>query len=92
MGDLLRFRLRHVDTEGPFPFELGGDCTRVMESLRNMETRTHSEVFVSAKKHNHRIPLSGLCPDAQARLGELGRDDLDELISLRVTGKQRVWT
>ncbi len=40
---------------------------------------------------NKRVPAKSICPKAQARLGEIQADDLDELWELRLTGKKRVW-
>lgn len=42
-------------------------------------------------RNSHAVPISKICPEAQGRLKELKQDDVDELISLRLTGKKRVW-
>jgi|APSaa5957512622_1039677.scaffolds.fasta_scaffold111010_2 hypothetical protein len=43
------------------------------------------------KKGSHPIDITALIADAQKRLCEIKKDDLDQLYSLRLTGKNRVW-
>lgn len=52
---------------------------------------TWSEILVDSKKQNHTIPIPELSKEAQSRLREIGNDDIDTLISLRLSGKRRVW-
>lgn len=40
---------------------------------------------------SHLVQVGDLCAKAQKRLFELSKDDCDELFSLRVTGRQRIW-
>jgi hypothetical protein len=40
---------------------------------------------------SHLVQVGDLCSKAQKRLFDLSKDDCDELFSLRVTGKQRIW-
>jgi hypothetical protein len=40
---------------------------------------------------SHLVQVGDLCSKAQKRLFELSKDDCDELFSLRVTGRQRIW-
>ncbi len=42
-------------------------------------------------KQNHNVSVSDLCKAARQRLEEIGQDDIDELLSLRLSGKERVW-
>lgn len=44
------------------------------------------------KRHGcHSIEVSNLSRGAQKRLEEIGKDDLDKLYSLRLTGRERLW-
>jgi hypothetical protein len=63
----------------------------IRDKLRHFESMTWSELLVAAKKQNHTVAVSALCGRAQNRLKELGLDDVDGLLSLRLSGKQRVW-
>ncbi len=47
--------------------------------------------LVGAKHRNHTVLVSRLSPEAQKRLREIKQDDLDELTSLRLSGRERVW-
>jgi len=41
--------------------------------------------------NHHQIPIMDLCKDAQERLAEFNRDDIDDVFSLRLTGTIRVY-
>ncbi len=47
--------------------------------------------MLNAKKQNHNISVDDLVKEAQDRLFEIFSEQLDELTSLRLTGKGRVW-
>ena len=40
---------------------------------------------------NHEVEVGRLCTDARKRLVALHLDDIDKLVSLRLSGKERVW-
>lgn len=62
---------------------------RVLVRLAEFERMTFGEL---EGKQNHEIPRGRLCSDAQKRLNELELDESwDMVLSLRVTGRQRVW-
>jgi hypothetical protein len=71
-------------------------CTLVHDSLANFETMTWGEIFKavgdkkSGNKH-HNVAVQGCSKEAQKRLQELNADDLDEIFSLRLTNKHRLW-
>jgi hypothetical protein len=56
--------------------------------MRDFETMAWPEIL---GRNNHAIPLGDLCYAAQKRLVEIQQDDVDDLISLRLTGTMRVW-
>ncbi|HEX4964205.1 MAG TPA: hypothetical protein VF173_25490 [Thermoanaerobaculia bacterium] len=64
---------------------------QLREKLANFESMTWHEILTDAKKRNHAIPIEDLCKEAQDRLEEVGLGDLDELVSLRLSGTERVW-
>ena len=63
----------------------------IQRKLSNFETMTWNEILVDAKKQNHAVQISQLAKKAQDRLREIKQDDVDELVSLRLQGKERVW-
>jgi hypothetical protein len=52
---------------------------------------TWSDILIKSKKQNHSVPISSLCNKAQMRLKEIHCDYIDELLSLHLTGMERVW-
>lgn len=63
----------------------------IKDKLGNFETMTWSEILVDGKKFNHSVDIEDLCTEARTRLREIKQDDVDQLVSLRLTGKQRIW-
>ncbi len=63
---------------------------KVRSRLANLETMTWSRILVEGKKQNHPIPVAALTPEAQAWL-EAQSLDLDEVISLRLSGLERIF-
>lgn len=63
----------------------------IMNRLRNLETMTWSEILIVGKKQNHHVSRTSICRLAQQRLVDLNQDDVDEVVSLRVTGEARIW-
>lgn len=59
--------------------------------LSNFESMTWNDILVKNKKNNHSIEIENLSPTAKTRLAEIQLEDIDELVSLRLSGKQRVW-
>jgi len=52
---------------------------------------TWREILLDAKKQNHFLGVWTICPGAQKRLEELGYGDLKKIVSLRLSGKERIW-
>ncbi len=61
----------------------------VMKRLAEMESMTWQVIRQTTGSHS--IPVSDLSRKAQARLVEIRQDDVDELYSLTITGRRRVW-
>lgn len=60
----------------------------VLEKLHEFETKNWREIVAGG---SHSIELGRLAKKARDRLTVIKRDDLDELMSFRLTGKNRVW-
>lgn len=63
----------------------------VKTKLANFETMTWREILVDSRKQNHLVDVNKLSADANRRLVVTQQDDIDQLLSLRLSGKQRVW-
>lgn len=63
----------------------------VQQRLANFETMTWMEILVRGHKFNHPIQVLALSKDARDRLAALGLDQIEELISLRVSATERIF-
>jgi hypothetical protein len=62
----------------------------ILQKLGQFESMTWNEILVKHKKRNHSVEVYKLCSRAQKRLETL-RLDLDQIVSLRLSGEERVW-
>ena len=61
---------------------------KVVRYLGSIEQNTWHEI-IGGK--NHSIPVQDIHKDAKKRLLKIKQDDIDDLISLRIEGKYRIW-
>lgn len=86
----LEFKTEQMDFEGLWGWnnfesdELQGLLNKIFE----MQKLTWQLLY---QKGSHLVRVMDLDSKAQKRLREIGKDDLDELYSLRLTGQRRVW-
>lgn len=60
--------------------------------LANFESMSWKEILLDGKKQNHLVKVYRLCPDARRALEVIfSQIDFDEMVSLRVSAKERVW-
>lgn len=62
----------------------------IRQKLAHFETMSWSELLVQGKKRNHSIKISEITSEARDRLEIIGLA-LDEVVSLRLSGKERVF-
>jgi hypothetical protein len=88
--ELPTWRFRIVDTGGPWCWSAMGTLTarRVLKRLQDFESMKWGEILGA---DHHAIPAERLIQKARDRLAEIKQDDADEVISLHVTGKERVY-
>lgn len=70
------------------------DAAKLIEirnKLADLESMTWHDILVKAADRNHPITIDKICDPAKDRLNALGLDDIDHLISLHLSGKERVW-
>lgn len=90
-GGHLAWRFSGCDREGPFAwgnFETADKFKEVIEKLHEFETKTWQQIIDGG---SHPIELERIEKSARDRLAETQRDDIDTLMSLRLTGTNRVW-
>lgn len=68
----------------------GEKLKEIRSKLADFETMSWSDILLVAKKRNHSIPVMALISTAQKWL-DLRKVFLDEIISLRLSGEERVW-
>jgi hypothetical protein len=59
--------------------------------LAHFEGKTWNEILIREKHWNHTVPVSKLRSTARERLRAMKLDDVEEVVSLRLTGAQRLW-
>jgi hypothetical protein len=64
---------------------------RILRRLRDFESMTWAEMQQGKHCPAKEIPVAHLAPEAQARLSEIGHDDVDSLWELHLAGKPRLW-
>ena len=68
------------------------EWNRLWNHLRELEKQTWEEILTKGKNQNHNVAIEDLSKPAQNRLTELFRPlDFDDLLSLRLSGKERIW-
>ena len=83
------WRFSVMDFEGPFHCNVDGTTAmNIHGKLKGFETMSWIEIESGG---SHNVSKDKLDPAAKKRLATLKQDDVDELFSLRLTGKQRVW-
>ena len=63
--------------------------TAVHDRLKNFESMTWQEIFKS--NQNHSVKIDRLATDAKTRLEEMGQSDIEDLVSLRIASRPRIW-
>lgn len=85
--------LEHLDLDGPFSWRKmdGGFVPEVHEKLREFERRTWGDSLGKSKHWYHLIPVNDLTSEAKKRLRELELDDQDDVLSIHLRSRERVF-
>lgn len=67
------------------------DAEALLNRLRNWETMTWHQILGQGPR-NHLVPVDRCSKQARDRLRHLERDDVDELLSMVVNSRARVWS
>lgn len=90
-GGPLVWRFSSVDRGGPFAWQNLEDPAvykAVMEKLHYFETMEETVIRAGG---SHPVSIDQICKEARQRLEDICLDDIDELMSFRLTGAERVW-
>jgi hypothetical protein len=89
-GQYPLWAFRIVDLGGPWCWStLGGDSLReVLQRMRELESMTWHAITETG---SHFIDIVSLSKPARDRLMAIQQDDVDQLYSLRVTGRRRIF-
>jgi hypothetical protein len=85
------WRFGILDKEGPWGWsDISKELilNEIHSKLSNFETMTIPQLQLNG---SHFVEVNILCRDAQKRLDLIRQDDNDELFSLRLSGKKRIW-
>ena len=82
--------IARADFDGPWcPKKMPKDSlVNVLDRLKDFERSTWQDI---ERGGSHFISVGDVIKEAQVRLQELKLDDTDELFSLRLKGKERLW-
>jgi len=85
------WRFSIVDVEGEWGWGKIRDVKTLIDikdKLKHIENNTWEEI---GKNGSHFVEVQKLCKKARNRLRELSLDDYDQLYSLRLSAKERIW-
>lgn len=82
-------QLQVVDPYGWHQLQ-GTKLLEIREKLKDFESRSWSEILVASKKNNHTVEINKLSKEAQNFITQK-KLDVDELTSLPLSGKERIW-
>jgi hypothetical protein len=87
------WRVRFLEFVEPFGWhEANEEELRAIHGrLSNFESMTWEDILIRANHHNHHIRVDQICTEARGRLAAIGRGDVETVVSLRVSAKERVW-
>lgn len=87
------WRVSLMEMVTPFGWhEIGPEKLReVQGKLKDFESMTWHEILTTSRHRNHPISVDQLCKEARDRLEAIGQNDIEELVSLRLSGPERVW-
>lgn len=82
--------LQHLDFDGPWCCKKAdpGTLLRIVERLQALESMTWSEI---EGRSSHVVKVTQLAKKARARLANMRQDEVEELFSVRLTGRERIW-
>ncbi len=84
------FRTEQMDKEGPWGWNQF-DSLQIQEVFQKILESQKLTWQDLRNNGSHFVDIRDLCSQAQKRLVQLQKEDLDQLFSLRLTGRKRIW-
>ena len=87
------WQLGIIDKEGPWGWKAASEgelWDTLHDKIKDYETMTFEELM-GKNRESHPISCSKIISKAQRRLDEISQSDLDDLFSIRISAKQRLW-
>ena len=85
------WQIGNIDLDGPFGWskiDRGHLLYEILPKIRDFESMKWQEIL---GRNNHEIRISDISRTAQRRLEDIKLDDIDQLVSLRLTARERIW-
>lgn len=90
-GRPLAWRFSSSDKNGAWAWNKLTDLSEHKEVIEKLHEFEGYNIRSLTNTGSHPIPLCDLCENARKRLAEIQQDDNDELFSLRINGKKRLF-
>lgn len=98
-GEKPAWQLSSIDADGKWGWKhIGKERweTKILPALVSLETMTWAEIECASGgrkqgNNNHFVPTSSFSKEARERLEEIEMDDLEEMFSLRIQGRYRIY-
>jgi hypothetical protein len=88
-GGYISWRFHAADKEGPWAWPPESNAlARILAKLPSFEIIDHNSGLQDVRSIVARASLE---PEAQRRLKELGRDDVEQLYGWHISGRERLW-
>lgn len=87
------WRVRNLEMSDPYGWhKVNLDQKKtILRRLGEFETMSWKEILINSKKFFHSVDTERMCPKAQARLLQTAHKDEEDLVSLRLGSRERVW-
>jgi hypothetical protein len=83
------FKADQMDHGGSWQWNLdSGQLQEILQKIFSSQKLTWQEL---RNNGSHLVNRKDLSPEAQKRLDQMQKEDLDQLFSLRLTGRKRIW-
>jgi hypothetical protein len=87
------WRLSNLRMKAPFGWDAidRDDMKQVIAHFKSLESMTWSDILVASRKHNHHCDVARMSRNAQACIEEDWQGGVDDVLTIRLTNKKRVW-
>jgi len=88
----ISWRFSKVDRDGKWKCSLSKlneqKTKEIIRKLKDFDSMTWGDL---KGKRRHSIPATAICKEAKKRLQDIEKDDINELFSIGISGKERIW-